>query len=273
MGKDAEEKEANLEAINWKNTTVRLGDLKPWAANPKTITKAAAKRLLASWKEFGQVQTIAISPSLVVLDGHQRLNVLLAAHGADYQVDARQASRELSEDEQKRLVVTLHAGAVGSWDWDSLSSWSAPDLMEWGMDSEALQGWKRDVSALLNMLGSEGEIDENYSRNIQAPIYTPKGEKPSVKDLYDDKRANELLAEIEAADLPEDEKEFLRIAARRHTVLNYKRIADYYAHSTENVQKLMEDSALIIIDFERAIELGYVKLSQEIADQYLADYG
>ena len=111
--------------------------------------------MLASWKEFGQVQTIAISPSLVVLDGHQRLNVLLAAHGADYQVDARQASRELSEDEQKRLVITLHAGAVGSWDWDSLSSWSAPDLMEWGMDSEALQGWKRDVAALGNLIESE----------------------------------------------------------------------------------------------------------------------
>ena len=144
-----------LEAITWKNTTVRLADLKPWAENPKTITKAAAKRLLASWKEYGQVQTIAVSPSLVVLDGHQRLSVLQAAYGDGYQVDARQASRELTEDEQKRLVVLLHAGTVGSWDWDSLSSWSAPDLMEWGMDSEALQGWKRDVTALGNLLESE----------------------------------------------------------------------------------------------------------------------
>lgn len=110
---------------------------------------------MKSWKEYGQVQTIAVSPSLVVLDGHQRLNVLLAAHGKDYSVDARQSSRELSEDEQRRLVVYLHAGTVGSWDWDSLSNWSAPDLMEWGMDSEALQGWKRDVAALGNLLESE----------------------------------------------------------------------------------------------------------------------
>ena len=81
-----------------------------------------------------------------------------------------------------------------------------------------------------------------------------------------------MQAEIEATELPEDEKEFLRIAARRHTVLNFKRIAEYYAHSSEEVQNLMENSALVIIDFDKAIELGYVKLSEEIAAQYKKDY-
>ena len=174
MAQDVTDDEGNLEAITWKTITVRLGDLKPWADNPKTITKAAAKRLLASWKEYGQVQTIAVSPSLVVLDGHQRLNTLLAAYGSDYAVDARQASRELSEDEQKRLVVLLHAGAVGSWDWDALSGWDAPQLMEWGMDAEALQGWKRDVSALAALTGSESdppeeEVQEEPIEEIKAP--------------------------------------------------------------------------------------------------------
>ena len=173
MAQDVTDDEGNLEAITWKTITVKLGDLKPWADNPKTITKAAAHRLLASWKEYGQVQTIAVSPSLVVLDGHQRLNTLLAAYGSDYVIDARQSSRELTEDEQKRLVVLLHAGAVGSWDWDSLSAWDAPQLMEWGMDSEALAGWKRDVSALGEMIGSEQEppvfkeYDETIADNIQ----------------------------------------------------------------------------------------------------------
>ena len=35
----------------------------------------------------------------------------------------------------------------------------------------------------------------------------------------------------------------------------------------------MEDSALVIIDFNKAIENGYVKLSKEIEQSYLADYG
>lgn len=50
----------------------------------------------------------------------------------------------------------------------------------------------------------------------------------------------------------------------RHIVFNYSLIADYYAHSNPEVQQLMEDSALVLIDFEDAIRNGYVKLSSEI---------
>ena len=140
------------------------------------------------------------------------------------------------------------------------------------MDKDTLSGWNNDASNLKELLGAEGEIDNNYSRKIEAPIYTPKGDKPALSELYDETRTNELLAEIEAAELPEDEKRFLRIAAQRHTVLNFKRIAEYYANSPAPIQRLMENSALVIIDFGRAIELGYVKLSEEIAAQYLKDY-
>ena len=35
----------------------------------------------------------------------------------------------------------------------------------------------------------------------------------------------------------------------------------------------MEDSALVIIDFEKAIKQGYVRLSKEITDQYIEEYG
>ena len=35
----------------------------------------------------------------------------------------------------------------------------------------------------------------------------------------------------------------------------------------------MEDSALIIIDFKKAINLGYVNLNEKITNQYLDEYG
>ena len=54
---------------------------------------------------------------------------------------------------------------------------------------------------------------------------------------------------------------------------NDEKIADYYAHSSKEMQMLMEKSALVIIDFEKAIQLGYVKLSEEIKNQYLQEYG
>ena len=77
---------------------------------------------------------------------------------------------------------------------------------------------------------------------------------------------------LEAA-IEEAEKEFLIEAAKRHSVFNYEKIADYYAHSNPEMQQLMEKSALIIIDFEKAIQLGYVKLCEEIKSQYLEEYG
>ena len=35
----------------------------------------------------------------------------------------------------------------------------------------------------------------------------------------------------------------------------------------------MERSALVIIDFDSAYEYGYIKLSQEVANQYFDNYG
>lgn len=141
--------------ILWTNTTIKLGDLKPWTQNPRQSTKKQARKLLQSWEKFGQVQTIAVDPDGNVLDGHQRLSALLTVYGNGYTVDARQSNRALTEQERKELVITLHAGAVGAWDWDSLSGWDAPDLLEWGFDTDTLSDWKRDVGALGNLLGSE----------------------------------------------------------------------------------------------------------------------
>jgi hypothetical protein len=144
----------------WFNVTVKLSDLKPWADNPRLSTKAQAKRLLASFEKFGQVQTVAIGPNLEVYDGHQRLSALLTIHGNGYTLDARQSDRELTDDERRELVVTLHAGAVGSWNSDALAGWDAAKVIEWGMDAETLTSWKRDTSMLERMLESETPVPE-----------------------------------------------------------------------------------------------------------------
>ena len=157
VGKEIDKK---MSDIVWTNTTVKLGDLKPWTQNPRQSTKKQARKLLESWEKFGQVQTIAVDPDGNVLDGHQRLSALLTVYGPTYRVDARQSNRALTEQERKELVITLHAGSVGSWDWDSLSGWDAPDLMEWGFDSETLADWKRDVGALTSLVASESVLDE-----------------------------------------------------------------------------------------------------------------
>lgn len=111
-----------------------------------------------------------------------------------------------------------------------------------------------------------------YSKKIDTPIYEPKHEKPHLMLLCDDSKTRALIVEIDASNLPENEKAFLRMAAQRHTVFHYERVADYYAHSGPEMQYLMERSALVIIDFNRAIEDGFVSLCEDIRNQYLEEY-
>lgn len=121
--------------------------------------------------------------------------------------------------------------------------------------------------------GGDGEADEHYTHKITSPVYEPKNEKPDLSTLTDSGRTDELLAKIEASNVSPDEKEFLRQAAARHTVFDYAKIADYYAHASKEMQELMEDSALVIIDFGKAIEKGYIRLSDEIRNEYTREYG
>lgn len=148
-----------MAGLTWENTTVALGQLKPWANNPRFSTKAQAKRLLTSWKELGQFQTVAIGPECEVYDGHQRLSALLTVYGPDYAIDARQSNRPLTDEERQKLVITAHVGAVGSWDWQALSGWDAPQLQEWGMDADTLKAWNNDATNLKEMLKAEAGGD------------------------------------------------------------------------------------------------------------------
>ena len=65
---------------------------------------------------------------------------------------------------------------------------------------------------------------------------------------------------------------FLRHAAERHVVFNFRNIAEFYAHADAEVQNLMERSALVIIDFNRAIEGGFIELTDRIKTIYTKDY-
>lgn len=106
--------------------------------------------------------------------------------------------------------------------------------------------------------------DERYTEKVGKPIYTPSERCPHIGELTDLTKYKSLLRQISAADISEDEKDFLRLAAARHIVFHYSLIADYYAHADKNMQEQMERSALVIIDFDKAIELGYARFSKNI---------
>lgn len=109
---------------------------------------------------------------------------------------------------------------------------------------------------------SERKYEYNYKTNI--PQYIPKSCPPKLQECVDDSKYKELKAKILQSNVSDLEKKFLLCAARRHTVFNYSKIADYYASASSEMQELMEDSALVIIDFDDAIAKGYVKLNSKI---------
>jgi hypothetical protein len=112
----------------------------------------------------------------------------------------------------------------------------------------------------------ETEEDKKYTTKVGIPQYLPSPNCPRVDTLVDKTKYNELIREINASNVSEADKEFLRLAATRHLVFTYSRIADYYAHAGKEMQGLMEKSALVIIDINDAIANGYVKLSKSIED-------
>jgi hypothetical protein len=119
---------------------------------------------------------------------------------------------------------------------------------------------------------NEKEQNSKYTKSVGSPLYEPKNKKPHILELCNKTKTDALISKIEKSSVSELEKKFLLEAAKRHSVFHYEKIADYYAHSNKEMQELMEDSALVIIDFESAIEKGFVKLSKEMKEQYLEHY-
>lgn len=190
---------------------------------------------------------------------------------------------ELDEDEQQQFIIKDNL-SFGTFDIDMLANeYDIAAIIDDGFDIDLLPKSAIEALAAANGIdpnditgrrcGGDGEADEHYTHKITSPVYEPKNEKPDLSTLTDSGRTDELLAKIEASNVSPDEKEFLRQAAARHTVFDYAKIADYHAHASKEMQELMEDSALVIIDFGKAIEKGYIRLSDEIRNEYTREYG
>lgn len=190
-----------------------------------------------------------------LVDGHLRAQLALSSGQAQVQAEFV----DLTPDEEADVLLKL----------DASSAYGV------GADKELLTGLLHKAQAktsnaavkgmLQELAGKYGiGIDSEYTDKIVAPVYTPKGDKPPTLDLIDREKTEQLLEEIDAGDLPEDVARFLRFAAERHTVFNFRKIAEFYCHMDEKVQDLMERSGLVIIDFDKAIECGFVRLTEQL---------
>ena len=227
---------------------VKINAIKTNPKNPRLIKDDKFKKLVKSIQEFPQMlelRPIVVDENNIILGGNMRYKACIEAGLKEIFI---LKAEDLTEQQKDEFIVKDNVG-FGEWDWDILANeWDTDKLTEWGLD-------------LPINLNSKDEI---YSTKIVSPIYEITEEKPKINELYDLSKYNELINEIELSNLNQDEKEFLKIGAKRHIVFNYSKIAEYYAHSNNETQNLIENSAMIIIDYNKAIEKGFVKLFNDL---------
>jgi ParB-like chromosome segregation protein Spo0J len=249
-------------------TQQKTDALVPYARNAKRHDPEQISKIAASIREFGFNAPILVSPDLTIIAGHGRV---MAAQKLGLKEVPCVILDHLTDTQRRAYVLADNRlGELGGgWDMEMLRL-EVEDL------GNALDGLGFDADELKE-LGAESEskseLSDDYTHKVDAPVYEPKGEKPPVSELCNSERAEQLIRDIDASTAPKEVKQFLKAAASRHIVFDYGKIAEFYCHADKPTQLLMEDSALVIIDFKKAMQLGYVKLKAEIADALESEQG
>ena len=229
---------------------LNLSDIKLNDKNPRTINKRQLDKLVKSVQEFPEMtelRPIVVDENNTILGGNMRYRAMQKLGKSAAEV----VKVSGLTDEQKREFIIKDNVAFGDWDRDALANeWDTEQLGEWGLDIPGTE--------------ATGEEVNRYTKKTNIPQYEITGKKPKISELYDLDKYNELIKDIEQADISDEVKQFLELSASRHIVFNYRDIAEYYAHADKEVQHLMEDSALVIIDYDDAIKDGFVRLSEDV---------
>lgn len=240
-----------------KITNIDINSIKENPDNPRTIGKVEFEKLVKSIKNFPQmlsIRPIVVNNEMIVLGGNMRLRACKQA--GLLQVPIIKAE-DLTPEQQKEFIIKDNVG-FGAWDWDKLANdFELEQLSDWGLEPIIEDTAKQDP----------------YTSKITAPVYEPKLQKPHIFELYNLDKYNHLCDEINKLDIPDTEKQFLIHSCSRHIVFNYEKIAEYYAHSEKTTQEAFELLTLVIIDFNKAIEQGFIKLCQDLDTIYEEEHG
>ena len=234
----------------------KVSKLTPYDKNAKKRDERQIANVAQSISEMGWKQPIVIDGNGVVIVWHCRL---LAAKKLKQKEVTCVVADDLTPEQIKKYRILDNKLAESPWDLDLLAE-----------DADGLDFSGYDLDLGLDVQSRETTNDDIYTSKISTPQYQVTDAKPEISALVDQSKTDALLMDIEGAQAPEEIKRFLQLAAYRHLVFDYHNIAEYYAHAPQEVQELMERSALVIIDYNDAIAGGYVKLKSEI-DQMLEE--
>jgi hypothetical protein len=245
---------------------VPLDSLTPHPRNYRAHPEAQLIHLESSLRENGWNRNVIIARDGTILAGH---GIVTAARriGLD---EAPAVRVDVAPDDPRALKILASDNELSRQAQNDDAALLA--LLEEIRDESGLIGTGFDETLFASFAEATrreqeawDEMDEEreskYTSRADTPLYAPLGETPDLAELTEQTRYRTLLEGLaQHPDLPGEVYEFLTLAATRHIRFHYGKIAEYYAAAAPEVQRLMEDSALIIIDLERAIELGYARM-------------
>lgn len=238
---------------------VELSALRENPDNPQTVTEDEFGKLRDSMRRihgFLRTRPLLVEEDGTIKCGNKRFRALVKNGVKVVPADYVRRLSDYTPEEVREFILQDNLQR-GDWDVDKLLAQYSTDELK------ALGGGFDELIAEFAARGAESEFE--YSSKIEAPQYNITGDNPELEELYDTEKADALAKEIDEADVPKKVKAFLKVAAMRHVVFNFRNIAEYYAHADAKVQRLMEKSALVIIDFEDAIRNGFVIVSERMA--------
>lgn len=241
---------------------IKVDEIIPYADNAKLHPERQIEQIRSSILEFGFNDPIAIDENNVVIEGNGRL---MAIKDLGFkEVDCIRIEG-LTED-QKRAYILVH---------NQLTMNTGFDIEILNKELERIKGIDMTQFDFEINIDFDNDIDtgdgNKYTQKVDVPQYEPTGECPDIWDLCDSDKADSFLDEIRESNVSDEEKDFLIKATRRLYEFNYKKIAEYYAQATPEMQELMEHLALVIIDFDNAIAYGYAQLSAALEEMRVED--
>lgn len=237
---------------NLKIEYVPLKSIKPYKNNAKEHPQEQIDQIKESIKEFGNIDPIGVWHDEIV-EGHGRYEAAKQLKLTEIPIIRLD---ELTDD-QRRAYALVHNQLTMNTGWDeAIFSLELSDI-DMDMSRFGIEAVEQEMQ----------EQAEKYTQKVNVPQYEPTGEDIALWECFDNTKTLQLIDEInDAGGLSDQQKEFLRLAAYRHVVFNYRKIAEYYSNVGKEMQELMEKSALVIIDYENAIANGYVKLSARLKE-------
>ena len=236
---------------------MEISKLKLNPKNPRIIKDNKFEQLCKSIQDFPEMMekrpivcvTDTVDGKLYPLGGNMRLKAIKELGYKEIPDTWITLADDWTVEQRNEFTIRDNVG-YGEWDWEELNAeWDADLLSDWGLD-----------------VPTQKELNEQDLFDIELPFYTPSQTIPNVNELANTEKTNELINKIESLKIDNELKDILKIRASFFTDFDFQKIADYYFKQNEEIKDIFEDLGMVILAPKKALEKGFIELSENVID-------